>query len=211
MHVRCQKMNKSKYLKGACQHCAGHIEFPAENIGMVVTCPHCHNETELELLRPPDQPTIPLRALIWTGIAVVVLGLGLGGALFALKRAQNWALRQKQPAVVAGTVPPPAQPASNLAGTNAAPQEELTASDITIEKTPGSSLVYVVGTLKNPSARRRFGLKVQLDLLDSNGRTLGTASDYQPVLEPGAEWKFKALAMDSKTASAKLHSIQEDR
>src|SRR5437764_5048245 len=84
------KMNKTKFLKGACEHCGGHLEFLAEHIGMVIDCPHCGKETELALLPPPEEPTVPRRALVWTAIAVVVLGLGLGGAMLALKRAQNW-------------------------------------------------------------------------------------------------------------------------
>jgi len=84
-------------------------------------------------------------------------------------------------------------------------------STITLEKTPGSSLVYAVGTIRNESARRRFGVKVELDLLDETGKKVGSAKDYQQALDPKADWRFRALVVGSKVASAKLASITEDQ
>jgi hypothetical protein len=206
-------MNRTKYLKGSCQHCGGRLEFLADHIGMTVPCPHCKQETELLLSAPPEEPTLPRRTLIWTGIAVVVLGLGFGGALIALKRAQRWAESQKKhataesvPAVEVSTN----SPTPEAAQTSSA--DSLAVSGVTLEKTPGSSLVYAVGTLKNSSTRQRFGIKVELELRDASDKAVGIASDYRQVLEPGAEWKFKALVVDSKTAvSAKVSSIREDQ
>lgn len=206
-------MNRTKYLKGACQHCGGHIEYPAEHIGMTAACPHCQQETELLLLAPPAAATVPRRALVWTAIAVVTLSLGLGGALLALKRAQRWAEHQKSAA--ATQVPAPVAEAQTNAPavgeeTNSPASDGLTPSTVSLEKTPGSSLVYAVGTLKNTSNRRRFGVKVELELSDAAGQKLGTASDYRQVLDPGAQWQFKALVMDSKTAAASIAAIKED-
>lgn len=205
-------MTRTKYLKGECQHCAGHIEFPAEHIGMAVACPHCQQETQLLLLRPPEEPTVPRRALVWTGIAVVVLVLGLGGALMALKRAQGLVERQKRPAAEAvAVVPPQTSHQPTTEPTNSLAHDGLSQSEVTLEQTPGSSLVYVVGTLKNTSSRQRFGVKVELELSDAAGQQIGTASDYRQVLEPGAQWQFKALVMESKAASARITAIREDQ
>ena len=210
-------MNRTRYLKGACQHCDGHLEFPAEQIGLVVACPHCQQETELTLLAPPDEPTVPRRVLIWTGIAVVVLLVGFGGALIALKRAQRWAKGQKRnAAAMAATATAAqsqanAQPAADPTNSTAPLLDELTASAVTLEKTPGSSLVYAVGAIKNASNRQRFGVKIELELSDASGQKVGTASDYRQVIEPGAQWQFKALVMDSKAASAKIIAIHEDQ
>lgn len=206
-------MNRTKYLKGACQHCGGHIEYPAEHIGMTVACPHCQQETELLLLAPPAEATVPRRALVWTAIAVVTLGLGLGGALVALKRAQRWAEQQKRAAATPAAAPvAEAQTNAPAVGeeTNSPASDGLTASTVSLEKTPGSSLVYAVGTLKNTTSRRRFGVKVELELSDAAGQKLGTASDYRQVLDPGAQWQFKALVMESKTAAASIAAIKED-
>lgn len=202
-------MNKRKYLKGACQHCGGHLEFLADHIGMVVPCPHCQMETELLLLPPPEQPTITRRALVWTAAAILILGLGFAGALIALKRAQRWAEGQRRQLTSAAASPATSNSEPSVA--TGPKQSELSASSVILEKTPGSSLVYAVGTIRNTSARRRFGIKVELELVDEAGQKIGTASDYRQVLEPGAQWDFKALVVQPKTASAKILSIREDQ
>ena len=84
-------------------------------------------------------------------------------------------------------------------------------SAIKLDKTEGSSLVYATGKIRNLSSNRRFGVKVELNLFDTNNNQVGQAKDYQPLLEPGAEWHFKAMVMESKAASAKLNSVLEDR
>jgi len=204
-------MSKTKYLKGACQHCGGHLEYQADHIGLVVPCPHCHQETELSLLQPPDEPALPLRTLVWTAVALVILGLGLVVAVVALKRAQNWAATRRYHAVATSKAPVPTDPEPDTAATNSPAQADLSASSVTLETTPGSTLVYAVGTVQNSSSRQRFGVKVELDLLDTSGEKIGTATDYRQLLDPGAQWKFKALVLAPKAASARISSIREDQ
>ena len=155
---------------------------------------------------------MPRRTLVWTGIAVIVLGLGFGGALIALRRAQKWAEHQKQQAVAAPV--PVADTATNQpdqVSADSSIPDGLTISSVSLQKMPGSSLVYAIGTLKNPSNRQRFGVKVQLELCNAAGQNIGNASDYRQVLDPGAQWEFKALVVDSKAVSAKISSIREDQ
>ena len=206
------QMNPTKYLKGSCQQCDGHIEFPAEMAGLTTTCPHCGQTTELLLAAPPEEPSVSRRAILWTAASILVLGLGLLGAIVALKRAQLLAARQEQQAqtkaVSASTtnIPSPAE-----GNTQSTAENDLPVSDITLEKTAGTSLVYAVGTVKNSSKHQRFGVKVELALLDAAGQKIGTATDYRPVLEPGGQWQFKALVVDSKAVSTRLESIKEDQ
>ncbi|HTL16209.1 MAG TPA: FxLYD domain-containing protein [Patescibacteria group bacterium] len=204
-------MSKAKYLKGPCQHCGGHLEFLADHIGMVVPCPHCQRETELQLMTPPSEPSVPIRALVWTAIAVIILGLGFGAAIIALKKAQRWAEKQKQLVSRAAVLESPSNLPAATGETNGLDQTELSASAATLEKTPGSSLIYAVGTLTNATSRQRFGVKVELELLNSSGQKVGLASDYRSILEPGARWQFKALVVQPKAASAKVSSIREDQ
>jgi hypothetical protein len=68
-----------------------------------------------------------------------------------------------------------------------------------------------VGTVTNPLDRQRFGVKVEIDLLDAAGNKVGTASDYAQVIEPKAAWHFKALVVAAKPAGAKLASITEEK
>ena len=71
--------------------------------------------------------------------------------------------------------------------------------------------MYAVGTLTNAANRQRFGVKVELDLLDDGGQKVGGAKDYQPVIEPHGEWQFKALVVDSKAKSAKVAAVSEQQ
>jgi hypothetical protein len=202
-------MNRTKPLKGDCQHCGQPLEFLADHIGTVAPCPHCGQETELLLAAPPEEPTIPRRAIIWTGIAAVILVLGFVGALLALKRAQRWAQTQKLQTTAAPV--PASAPADTQEPAGVAIPDGLTVSRVSLEQTPGTSLVYAVGSLRNDSARQRFGLKIELQVDGADGQKLGTATDYRPVLDPGAQWQFKALVVVPAAKSAKITSIREDQ
>lgn len=90
-------------------------------------------------------------------------------------------------------------------------QQSFFASPVQLEKAPGTSLVYATGVLKNTASRQRFGVKIELALADAEGKQVGTATDYQQVLEPGGEWKFRALVVDGKAASAKILVVKEDQ
>ena len=205
-------MNRTKQLKGHCQSCGGHIEFAAEAAGMSVDCPHCGKVTELLLAAPPEEPMVPRRTIIWTALTVLILLAGLAAALVALNRAERRAVARRQ----AGE-PVPAASVPNAQDTLAADQPDavnqagFSASNIILQKVPGSGLVYAVGTLTNTHARQRFGVKVTLELFDAEGQKVGEATDYQPLMESKGEWHFRALVVESKAASAKVASLSEER
>ena len=100
-------------------------------------------------------------------------------------------------------------PKSNAA---AAPKsvEDFKVSKITLQKTPGSSLVYAIGTLRNNSDSQRFGVRIELDLLDATGKKIGSTKDYVKVIEPRREWRFRALVLAPKTASVRVGKINEE-
>jgi hypothetical protein len=203
-------MTRTKYLKGECQHCGGHLEFPAETIGYTADCPHCGQPTELMLARPPEEPTVPRRWIVLSALAVAVLLVGLGVCLVGLKHFESVVAERKeraaalQPTNVAQKVPAevPEDPIAKAGFQVSAP---------TTEKTPGSSLVYAVGTVTNRANRQRFGVRIELELLDANGQKAGTATDYQQVMEAHAEWRFKALVVDAKAVTAKVTSVTEQQ
>src|SRR5882724_12931097 len=97
-------MSRLKYLKGECAHCGGPIGFPADSIGTTADCPHCGQQTELLPARPKEEATIPRKTIVWTIVAVVVLGLGLAGAIVALHLAEKRV--PPKPEAVAVTVEP---------------------------------------------------------------------------------------------------------
>ena len=74
----------------------------------------------------------------------------------------------------------------------------------------GSRLVYVTGVLKNDSDQQRFGVRVELDLLDAAGTKVGTATDYRQMLDPRATWQFRAIVTDRRAIAAKLAGVKED-
>jgi hypothetical protein len=90
-------------------------------------------------------------------------------------------------------------------------QQGFSASSVQLEKAPGTSLVYATGLLKNMASRQRFGVKIELALANAEGKQVGTATDYQQVLEPGGAWRFRALVVDGKATSAKVLAVKEDQ
>jgi hypothetical protein len=207
-------MSKSIFVKGECRHCGGHLEFPADAAGETIACPHCGQPTEL--VAPVLSNKINPSRRTWLVVAVAVL-VGLSGLAAVLLL-----MKENGRAVAAATQTAPAAQtnASNLSATSSVaqtrpPAEERTndfaISAIKLDKTPGSSLVYVTGKIRNLTTRQRFGVKIEFALFDTNTAAVGKATDYQPVLEPNGEWHFKALVMESKAASARLNAIVEDR
>jgi hypothetical protein len=198
----------TKHLKGECQHCRGHLSFPAEATGEVATCPHCGKETELLLAVPKSAPSIPARSIVYLVIAVLILGGGVAALMIRLKHQQQIVAEKKRTQ-------------NNLADSTAKPTEptpvELAAragfrvSPIKLEKTQGTSLVHATGTVKNETGRKCFGVKIELDVLNNDGEKIGTAIDQISTFEPKAEWRFNALVFATKAASAKLSSIKEDQ
>lgn len=195
-------MSAAKYLKGECQKCGGHLEFPAESIGMEIQCPHCGGQTELTLYTSTQEPLIPRRVIVWTIVAVLILVGGLIGTLMALGRAQRLLASQKSllPANTAPGIPTPSTG-----------QNEFQISPIRLETVSGSSLVYAVGTLKNDSGRERFGVRIDLDILDKRGERSGSATDYRQSIQPGGEWQFRALVNATNGSSVRVSSITEQR
>jgi hypothetical protein len=194
-------MLKIKNLRGECQHCGGPIEFHAEHTGSMAECPHCGQQTELLLAPPPDEPSpVPKKAIVFTVVAILILGGGLVAANIALKRAKRLQTQRQATQV---------EPTKPAAAPDPFATQSFRVSPVTVEQGQGSSLVYIVGTITNASNRQRFGVKVELELFAADGSRLGGASDYQKVLEPNAAWKFRALAVDKRTAMAKIAAITE--
>jgi hypothetical protein len=90
------------------------------------------------------------------------------------------------------------------------PWHGLVAGPISLEKATDGHLVYAVGKLRNTSDHQRFGVKVELDVFNAENEKVGTATDYAQTIDPGKEWKFKALVTDRSAKTAKLTAVTED-
>jgi len=196
---------QTKKLRGECQQCGQLIEFEAEAVGTTGNCPYCGQETELMLALPPEAGS-PARtkAIIFTIIVLVILVGGGGGMIMALKRAQRLKA-QKQPSLPAPVSQISLQPTDPLAAIG------FRASPVTLDKGEGSSIIYAVGTIGNLTNRQRFGVRVELELLDASSNKVGNASDYRATLEPNEGWRFRALVVEKKTVSARVVTIKEDK
>ena len=183
---------------------------------MAADCPHCGQTTELLLLAPKEEPTISRRVIVWTVVAVLILGCGLALALVALKRAERWAERKREAAAQIAVIPPETVPVATNPVPVTEPEDPVAKagfkiSDIKIEKTKGSSLIYAVGTLNNTESRMRYGVKLQLDLFDEADKKVGTATDTQATMDSGGQWQFRALVLDKKAVRAKVAAVTEQQ
>jgi hypothetical protein len=201
-------MAQTKFLKCTCASCGGHIEFPADGIGMTIPCPHCGSHTELMLESPEVASQRSSRSVKWAIAGVVILLVGVAGTLGALGLARK--LLKNPPTITGGDQRSRRKPNASVARTE--PMlltNDFSVSNVTIEKTPGSTLMYAVGTAKNQSDRQRFNVTVELDLLDSAGMKVGTAKDYRSSVDAHGEWTFRALLLKGNVASARVTSIAE--
>jgi len=191
-------MNQTKRLTGACSECGGAIEFQAELVGTMATCPRCRKQTELMLATPPEEPGVPRKVIVWTVVTAVVLISGLIVTVVGLKHFEKLAAQQRS------------RDTSVLATNAAAMPAGLSVSGISIENGEGGKGTYVVGTVVNTSGRRRSHVAVEIELLDAEGHNVEIARALRPALEPRGKWEIRVpVADDSKAVSAKLASIRE--
>jgi hypothetical protein len=202
-------MDETTYLKCSCPHCDGHIEYPASAAGQTVACPHCGTTEVL-----PGAVISPVRK---KGAPFALIGM-VGGGLLAIGMIGALILHQigvqkssRNPIVPRSTQSTTAAPEQESPPDPAAPKSpaDFKISKIAFERKEGSGLIYAVGTVKNSSAHQRFGVKIELDLLDGGGQRIGTATDYTAVIEPRDDWSFRALINEAKVTSAKFARISE--
>jgi hypothetical protein len=89
----------------------------------------------------------------------------------------------------------------------------MTVTGLNIERprgSKGSKLTYVTGLMQNDSTAKRFGVRIDLYLLDRAGRQVAIATDYSPIIEPQGSWRFRALVLDQRAVSARVKEIKEN-
>lgn len=199
-------MTKPDSFKCACGHCGGHIEFPAGAAGQTVPCPHCGKPA---LLAEPASSAAKasVRPMVLVVALLVALAAGVAGFIWLKKpAADSTPAAEPDKTMATATNPPVAVAPPDEAVTN-----RFAVSAIKLESTPGSSLVYVTGLVRNMDERQRYGVKVVLQLFDTNEAPVGLATDYDQIVETNGEWHFKALVMSSKAMSAQLSTVVEDQ
>lgn len=186
-----------KLLPAACQQCGARFEFPVEVAGRTVPCPHCGWDTQLPAA--PREPKAGRPILFYLFAALIGAAIG-AGVYFKLGPRQTETPPQPLPAVIH---PKPAPEPD--------PWHGIKASAVKLEKSGDGNLIYAVGTLRNATARQRFGVKVEIDVFDSTGAKLDSATDYTQIIEPGKEWHFRALVVDRNASRALIHAVDEQK
>ena len=181
----------------------------------MIACPHCGKKTELVGPKTLPSAIAPERrsGVGWLVAATIVVAGGAFWLFFSQKHgsaksAPTAIISPVSPSTNSVVNPKPAAPSSLVAAYST---NGLTVGKITLEKAKGSSVVYAVGELKNDSDHQRFGLKIELDLLDTNEARIGAATDYLAILEPRKSWYFKALVLEGKAARARVAAIIEEK
>ena len=208
-------MAETKFLKCPCDHCGGHIEFPADGIGATIPCPHCARPTELALEIPAHLIQRPGRGRKWFIAGAIILVVGTIAIVAILVTAQRLIKKTREkneefgrsarPALRTNTAPPSVRPAPSKIING------FSLSSVTVDRTAGSSLAYATGALKNETDRQRFGVSVELEVLDAAGVKIGTAKDSAQIIEPRGEWKFRALLVQKNAASARVTDVKEQK
>ena len=207
-------MSETKYLKCPCASCGGHIEFPADAIGSTVPCPHCGWQTELTLETPTVQSARSSGLSKWIIAGVLILFLGVMGIISVLLVAPKLLKKVRAGSPSARSVSRPARTNTLTVASPAAPANrtnDFSFSKVIVEKTPGNTLIYAKGTLKNETDKQRFGVTVEIELLDPSRAKIGTAKDYVDLIEPRAEWKVRASVLQKNAASARVANVKEQQ
>jgi hypothetical protein len=201
-------MAETKFLKCPCDHCGGHIEFPADGIGATIPCPHCGQPTELALEIPAELIQRPAHGRKWFiagAVILVVGGIAIAAILFKAQQLTN-RTREKNEALRRSVLP---ATRSNAESPPAKVINGFSTSAVTIDQAAGSSLAYATGTLRNETDKQRFGVKLELEVFDRAGTKIGTAKDSAQIMEPRGVWNFRALIVQKNAASARVISVQE--
>ena len=71
---------------------------------------------------------------------------------------------------------------------------------------------FISGTIVNNSTKYRFlGVKVEFELLDKAGNSLGKTIDQLGILEPKKNWVFRAVAIDPDATSFKFVALNAQK
>ena len=187
-----------------CTFCGADME-PAENV-----CVECGSHRPLARKWDASKVFRVVALIILLGqLLILVLQWTTTSEPFGLRQRtrdaflQTIGLKAPPNPQPAAPVPPPT-PIGNATDPSvsamAAPTKDpdLRLAKHAIEPDKDNGALYIVGTIKNVSAYRYYKVRITFQLKDATGGPLETpATAYTPVIEPGKEWPFKALIIDT--------------
>ena len=80
---------------------------------------------------------------------------------------------------------------------------------ISFERASANNPGAVNGVVENRAARRRQGVRVEIELLNARGEPLWSTSAFAPALEPNKSWHFRASVVDPNAVTARVAKVQE--
>lgn len=195
-------MSATRYFKCNCQQCGGRIEYPVESVGTAVECPHCGQQTDLTLPAPLETGSEPRKRIGWAITGAIILLVGIIAIVVAIGWVNRLTPAGQAKVPAKGSLPPPAVPTERIKVMSG-----FKVGQMNIET--AGNFRYATGLIRNETDRSRFGVRVELDLLDEFGEKMGSTSDYAAIIEPRGEWRFRAMVLETNAASAAIRAIKE--
>lgn len=226
------------FLKCTCAHCGHVIEYFSLKASEIIECPKCreksrlpeHKKMSMIEAHGPPVPTMKIcsvcgatrrfledecgscearqrsKALvIWTVTSLLAV-LVVGGVWYAIHRynarvqtqlAVEWA---SQPSIL--PQPVVAHPKS---------LSDLQPQKFWLQQERGSDFVMAVGDVLNDSENTHYRVRLELELVDATGATVGTVRDDSAVLGPRQSWHVAIPVKNPKAKNVKLRNIKEDQ
>lgn len=213
-------MPSADYSKATCPSCNGHVEYPTASAGTTITCPHCQAEMTLTVGVPDQGILKPADATASLGLKAPMMAI-----MVALITAAAILIAgpDKKPETVEAAVP-----TNGLTAAAPKPSAEFPLPDgwqrpilppsgdlellgFKLESQPGSSLKHVIGLVTNRSNARYFGVKVEFNMIDSSGSTVGNALDQTTTMTGQSGWQFRALSVGGKPVKASALKLSGEK
>ncbi len=148
--------------------------------------------------------------IVLAGALIVVL---IAGVVFAVMRTHKIARAKETAAAAAASNSGPGHIFILTAPANdpSRATNDLWPRHFVLERRRGSDFAVAVGDVENLSQRIRYGLKVDIELLDRNGHKIGTVNDTITHLAPNAVWHVIASTSDTNAINARFAGIKENQ
>ncbi len=91
-----------------------------------------------------------------------------------------------------------------------ASKEPLEILNYEFQKKADTGVIYVVGTVTNRSDMQKFNVKVEFELFDGGGNSLGKTKDVKDAMPPKSDWRFAAIVTGKDAVEAKPQSVTSD-
>ena len=213
-------MSSPEYAKATCPACYGHVEYPVAAAGTEISCPHCRASMALPESGKVDAasdsdaakgslglkaPMLAIMVALITATAILVVRPGKKVKPDLAEAATN-SPTASSPAADAEFPLPEGWQRPVLA-----PTGDLEMLGFKMESQPGTSLKHVIGLVTNRSAGRYFGVKVEFNMIDAQGSTVGKAVDQTTSLMGRSSWHFRALSVGGKPEKASAARLNGDK